>query len=110
MDSSLEGGDTVIALAADTDRPGDRQAVPCSVAPDRMGENLKRRVRKVAGWDIPVTIASDAVVAGLKAYAIKRRIAIVEPDYPGIEHRLDAVTVVVSSCPMSSMAHPRRFR
>ena len=29
------------------------------------GEDLKRRVRKVAGWDIPVAIASDAVVAGL---------------------------------------------
>src|SRR3981189_3100861 len=25
------------------------------------GESLKRRVRKVAGWDIPVAIASDAV-------------------------------------------------
>ena len=29
------------------------------------GEDLKRRVRTVAGWDIPVAIASDAVAAGL---------------------------------------------
>ena len=56
-----------------------------------MGENLKRRVRKVAGWDIPVTIASDAVAAGLKAHDIKRRIAIMEPYYPCIEPRLNAV-------------------
>ena len=55
------------------------------------GEDLKRRVRKVAGWDIPVAIASDAVVAGLKAQGIKRRIAIMEPYYPCIEPRLNAV-------------------
>jgi len=55
------------------------------------GEELKRRVRKVAGWDIPVTIASDAVAAGLKAHGIKRRIAIMEPYYPCIEPRLNAV-------------------
>ena len=55
------------------------------------GEDLKRRVRKVAGRDIPVTIASDAVVAGLKAHGIKRKIAIMEPYYPCIEPRLNAV-------------------
>src|SRR4029450_9725923 len=55
------------------------------------GEELKRRVRKVAGWDIPVAIASDAVAAGLKAHGIKRKIAIMEPYYPCIEPRLNAV-------------------
>lgn len=55
------------------------------------GEELKRRVRKVAGWDIPVTIASDAVVAGLKALGVKKKIAIMEPYYPCIEPRLNGV-------------------
>src|ERR1041384_3407830 len=55
------------------------------------GEELKRRVRKVAGWEIPVSIASDAVVAGLQAHGVKRRIAIMEPYYPCIEPRLNAV-------------------
>ncbi len=55
------------------------------------GEDLKRRVRKVAGWDIPVTIASDAVVAGLKAHGVKKKIAIMEPYYPCIEPRLRGV-------------------
>ena len=55
------------------------------------GEDLKRRVRKVAGWDIPVAIASDAVVAGLKAHGIKKKIAIMEPYYPCIEPRLKGV-------------------
>jgi len=55
------------------------------------GEQLKARVRKVAGWDIPVTIASDAVVAGLKAHGVKKRIAIMEPYYPCIEPRLKGV-------------------
>lgn len=55
------------------------------------GEELKRRVRKVAGWDIPVTISSDAVVAGLKALGIKKKIAVMEPYYPCIEPRIKGV-------------------
>ncbi|MFV0298781.1 MAG: hypothetical protein ACK5JT_21975 [Hyphomicrobiaceae bacterium] len=55
------------------------------------GEEIKRRVRKAAGWDIPVAIASDAVVAGLKAHGVKKKIAIMEPYYPCIEPRLNAV-------------------
>jgi maleate isomerase len=55
------------------------------------GEDLKRRVRKVAGWDIPIAIASDAVAAGLKAHGIRKKIAIMEPYYPCIEPRLNAV-------------------
>jgi maleate isomerase len=55
------------------------------------GEELKRRVRRVAGYDIPVTISSDAVVAGLKAHGIKKRIAVMEPYYPCIEPRLKGV-------------------
>jgi len=55
------------------------------------GEELKRRVRKVAGWDIPVAIASDAVVAALQAHGIKQKIAIMEPYYPCIEPKLQGV-------------------
>lgn len=55
------------------------------------GEHLKARIRKVAGRDIPVALASDAVVAALKAHGIKRRIAVMEPYYPSIEHRLQGV-------------------
>jgi len=55
------------------------------------GEELKRRVRAVAGYDVPVTISSDAVVAGLKAHGVKRRIAVMEPYYPCIEPRLKGV-------------------
>src|SRR6476620_8547584 len=52
-----------------------------------LGEELERRVRKVACWDIPISIASDAVAAGLKAHGSKRKIAIMEPYYPCIEPR-----------------------
>jgi maleate isomerase len=55
------------------------------------GEELKRRVRAVAGFDVPVTISSDAVVAGLKAHGVKRKIAVMEPYYPCIEPRLKGV-------------------
>src|ERR1700741_3799078 len=34
------------------------------------GEDLKRRVRAVAGFDIPVALASDAVLEGLKRHGI----------------------------------------
>jgi maleate isomerase len=55
------------------------------------GEDLKRRVRKVAGYDIPVTISSDAVVAALRAHGVKKRIAVMEPYYPCIEPRIQGV-------------------
>lgn len=56
------------------------------------GEDLKRRVRKVAGNpNLSVTISSDAVVAGLKAHGIKKKIAVMEPYYPCIEPRLKGV-------------------
>lgn len=55
------------------------------------GEELKRRIRKVAGWDIPVAIATDAVFEALKLHGIKRRIAIMEPYYPAIEPKMIGV-------------------
>jgi maleate isomerase len=55
------------------------------------GEHLKARIRKVAGTDIPVALASDAIVAALKAHGVKRRIAVMEPYYPTIEPRLQGV-------------------
>ena len=75
------------------------------------GEELKRRVRKVAGWDIPIAIASDAVAAGLKAHGIKKKIAIMEPYYPCIEPRLNAVlgrTATRSSASATCAARARR--
>jgi maleate isomerase len=55
------------------------------------GENLKRRIRRVAGFDIPVAIATDAVFAALERHGVKRRIAIMEPYYPSIEPRMVGV-------------------
>ncbi len=55
------------------------------------GEELKRRIRKVAGWDIPVSIATDAVFEALKLHGVKRRIAIMEPYYPAIEPKIIGV-------------------
>lgn len=55
------------------------------------GEELKARIRKVAGWEIPVALATDAVVAALRAHGVKRRIAVVEPYYPSIETRMQGV-------------------
>src|SRR5262249_49527413 len=55
------------------------------------GEELKRRIRKVAGFDIPVAIATDAVFAALKLHGVKRRIAIMEPYFPSIEPKMVGV-------------------
>jgi maleate isomerase len=55
------------------------------------GEDLKRRVRAVAGFDIPVALASDAVVEALKRHGIKKKIAVMEPYYPSIEERMRGV-------------------
>ena len=55
------------------------------------GEDLKRRIAKVAGFDIPVAIATDAVFAALKLHGVKRRIAIMEPYFPSIEPKMVGV-------------------
>ncbi len=52
------------------------------------GDELKRRIRKVAGFDIPVALATDAVFEALKLHGIKRRIAIMEPYFPSIEPKM----------------------
>ena len=54
-------------------------------------DDLKRRVRKVAGFDIPVALASDAVLDALKRHGIKKKIAVMEPYYPSIEPRMRGV-------------------
>jgi len=51
-------------------------------------DDLKRRVRAVAGFDIPVALASDAVLEGLKRHGVKKKIAVMEPYYPSIEPRM----------------------
>src|SRR5215813_6546154 len=55
------------------------------------GEELKRRIRKVAGWEIPVALATDAVFEALKLHGIKRRIAIMEAYFPIIEPKMVGV-------------------
>ena len=55
------------------------------------GEDLKKRIRKVAQSDIPVALASDAVIEGLKRHGIKKKIAVMEPYYPSIESRMRGV-------------------
>ncbi len=52
-------------------------------------EAMKARIRARAGGTIGVTMSSDAVIAALRAYGVKRRIAIMEPYYPVIEPRLN---------------------
>jgi maleate isomerase len=55
------------------------------------GDELKRRIRKVAGWEIPVALATDAVLEALKLHGVKRRIAIMEPYFPSIEPKMIGV-------------------
>ena len=54
-------------------------------------EVLKRRVRAVAGFDIPVALAADAVIEALKRHGIKKNIAVMEPYYPSIEPRMQGL-------------------
>ena len=42
------------------------------------------------GKGLPVTLATDAIIAALKAYGVKRRIAIVEPYFPIIQPRIES--------------------
>jgi maleate isomerase len=55
------------------------------------GDELKHRIRKVAGFDIPVALATDAVFEALKLHGIKRKIAIMEPYFPSIEPKMIGV-------------------
>jgi maleate isomerase len=48
-------------------------------------------VRAVAGFDIPVALASDAVIEALKRHGIRKNIAVLEPYYPSIEARMQGV-------------------
>lgn len=50
---------------------------------------LKHRLSAAAGG-IDVTLATDAIVAALRAHGVKRRIAIVEPYYPVIQPRIES--------------------
>jgi maleate isomerase len=49
---------------------------------------LKARIKARAG--VEVTLASDAIIAGLRAHGVKKRIAIVEPYFPIIQPRIEA--------------------
>lgn len=55
------------------------------------GDELKSRIRKVAGHDIPVAIATDAAFRALELHRVKRRIAIMEPYYPSIEPKMEGI-------------------
>ncbi len=52
-------------------------------------EALKARLSRAAG-DRPVTLATDALIAALKAHGVKRRIGVVEPYFPVIQPRIEA--------------------
>ena len=56
-----------------------------------MGRRPQARVRAVAGFDIPVALACDAVVEALKRHGVKKKIAVMEPYYPSIEPRMRGV-------------------
>jgi maleate isomerase len=52
--------------------------------------DLAKRMSKRAGGDIPVTLASEAIVEALRVLGVKRRIAIVEPYFPIIQPKMEA--------------------
>ena len=56
-----------------------------------MGDELKNRICKVAGYKIPVAIATDAAFRALELHGVKRRIAIMEPYYPSIEPKMEGI-------------------
>ena len=45
----------------------------------------------MAGFDIPVALASDAVIEALKRHGVEKNIAVMEPYYPSIEPRMQGV-------------------
>lgn len=55
----------------------------------RSSDDLKRKLSD-AGGGIGVTLATDAIVAALRAHGVQRRIAIVEPYFPVIQPRLES--------------------
>lgn len=55
------------------------------------GDELKNRIRKVAGFDIPVALATDAVFEALRLHGVKSKIAIMEPYFPSIEPKMIGV-------------------
>jgi maleate isomerase len=48
-------------------------------------EALKERMRRRAGHGVDVTVPAEAVIAALRAYGVRQRVAVVEPYYPVIE-------------------------
>src|SRR5262245_28392075 len=54
-------------------------------------DDLKRRVRAVAGFPIPVALASEAVIEALKRHGVRQNIAVMEPYCPSIVPQLQGV-------------------
>lgn len=55
------------------------------------GDELKRRICKVAGRELPVALATDAVFEALKLHGVKRKIAVMGPYFPSIEPKMAGV-------------------
>jgi maleate isomerase len=51
---------------------------------------LKASMKKRAGGTMEVSLATDAILAALKAHGVKKKIAIVEPYYPVIQPRMQS--------------------
>ena len=91
IDELFEGLDDAIAQAA-VCRP-DHMILGISAlavwgATQASSDALKARLSKAAGG-LPVTLATDALLAALKAHGVKRRIAVVEPYFPVIQPRIE---------------------
>jgi maleate isomerase len=51
---------------------------------------LKASMKQRAGGVMDVSLATDAIIEGLKVHGVKKRIAIVEPYYPVIQPRMQS--------------------
>jgi maleate isomerase len=56
----------------------------------KSSDALKASMKRRAGSTMEVSLATDAILAALKAHGVKKKIAIVEPYYPVIQPRMQS--------------------
>jgi maleate isomerase len=56
----------------------------------KSSDALKASMKKRTGGTMEVSLATDAILAALKAHSVKKKIAIVEPYYPVIQPRMQS--------------------
>jgi maleate isomerase len=56
----------------------------------KSSDALKASMKRRAGSTMEVSLATDAILAALKAHRVKKKIAIVEPYYPVIQPRMQS--------------------